>query len=75
MASSTTIPRPVSSPAALASAVFGRMPTAMTSRLQGSVRPSLSFSPATRPPSPRIASEWAPRTVSTPRARIASVSR
>ena len=41
--SSTTTPRFTTRPAALASAVLGRIPTAMTSRSQGRIRPSFSF--------------------------------
>jgi hypothetical protein len=54
-------------PAARARAVFGRMPTAMTSRSQGRVRPSFSFRPATLPFSPTISSETAASSVATPR--------
>ena len=75
MASSTTIPRPISRPQSRPRATFGRMPTAITRMSQGSTRPSLSFRPATLPPSPTISSDWAPSTVSTPRWAMASTSR
>src|SRR5215468_2021296 len=45
--SSTTMPRLTSSPASLASAVLGRMPTAITTRSAGSVRPSSSRTAST----------------------------
>ena len=69
--SSTRMPRSQGSPAARASSMRGRTPTATATRSQGITSPSPVSTAATRPPRPRMAARSVNVWISTPSRRSA----